>query len=132
MKARTLLGVLALGVGLMSLPSDAQARHRHHQSYRHRHSGVHVGFGVDIAHYYRAQPIYGDVDYGYESASRYYDPYYDDGYYDGGYYDSGYGYSRYYRAPYVGHVYRRAPRVVVHFHGSRRCWRSHRNVRFRY
>ena len=135
MKARTVLGVLALGLGLMSWPNDAEARSRHRSYSRHRHSGVRIGFGVNIAPYYRAQPIYGDVDWDYESNGGYYDRYsdryYDDGYYSDSYYDGGYGYSRYYRSPYVGRAYRRAPRVVVHYQGSRRYSRPHRYTRFR-
>jgi hypothetical protein len=78
-------------------------------------------------------PVYGDVDRYYESYGGYYsDPYYDDGYYESDYGYSDYGYSRHYRSPYVGRAYRRVPRVVVHFHGSRRCSRPHRYTRFRY
>jgi hypothetical protein len=114
MKTKGIVGALALGAALVVLSSTAEARPRH---WRHRHHG---SFGVHI--YTQAYPSYG-----------YYSPYWGSGYgSDWGYgyrssswYDDDYDYPLRYRAY-------RAPRLSFHFHGSRRCYRSHRHHRFRW
>jgi hypothetical protein len=115
--------------------STAEARHRP----RHRqhggvsvrfHAGVHPSYGWSSG--YRGVPrgYYGSYwggDYGYDNGYGYDSGYgYDNGYYDryDPWYDDGYPIVRY--RTYV------APRVTFHFHGSRRCYRSHRHHRFRW
>ncbi len=120
------LGV-ALGVGLgvaLIAPGTAEARHRHDRHCHDRHGG-------GVVYYYDSAPRYGhgygyrdrydyDDDYRYERrhrARRYYDRHY-------GYYDRDDRYSHRHD--------RRAPRVIVHFHGGRRCSRSHGGVWLRW
>jgi hypothetical protein len=122
MKTRFLAVVLTLGLGATLLPGVALAAPRHARRYapRHRHVRVH--------HYYRA----------YHGPRIYFGPrFYDDYDYS---YDYDYGYGSYYRSsgpwyddgPYPLRIHRgysfgvSVPLVGVHFHGSRRCYRSHR------
>ena len=117
MKTRGVVGALALGTALFLLSSPAEARPHH---WRHRHNRHHASFGVHI-YTAPAYPRYSD-----------YSPYWGSGY--GG--DWGYGYRGYspaYDDSYCPPRYRayRAPRISFHFHGSRRCYRSHRHHRFR-
>jgi hypothetical protein len=125
MRTQTLLGVLALSLGLMSVPSNADARDRYRSHDRHHGRGgrSHIGLDFGIARHYRAAPVYRYSYRDWDAGYRYSD--YDYGAYDSGYGDYDYGYSTYYRSPYVDTYYVRTPRVVVQYNGSRRGWRSH-------
>ncbi len=115
MKTKGIVAMLALGAALTVLPSSAEARHRFSHA-RHHHSS----FGVRI--YANPYPVYRSYGYDYGYAA---DPYYYGSYNtwdDGGPY------------PYYGSYRRvyREPVVRFHFHGGRRCYRSHRYHRGRW
>jgi hypothetical protein len=131
MRTQTLLGVLTLSLGLMSLPSDADARDRHRSDGRQHSRGgrSHIELNFGIARHYRAAPVYRHSYRYWDDGYRYSD--YDYGTYDSGYGDYDNGYSTYYRSPYVDTYYERTPRVVVHYNDSRRGWRSHHSRAYR-
>lgn len=110
-RIRTLLGAaaLTLAVGL-SLPSAAEASHRHSRYCGHGYAYADHGYAyADHGYAYADYGYYPRYNYSYSYRPRYYS-------------------HRYYDPYPVRYYYRPRPPVYVHYHNGYRCTRPHLSI----